>query len=73
MNKFYNNNNFSEEEKTFKEKKTYTGKKRGPKSKGPQKCQYCELEFARSDRYMHHVRSKHTFEKPFKCDLCDAK
>lgn len=57
----------------FKEKKPCKGKKRGPKLKSPQKCAYCDLEFNRTDRYVHHVRSKHTFEKPFKCDICNAK
>lgn len=67
------NNCSSDENVLVKKKKVYTGRKRGPKLKAPQKCQYCELEFTRSDRYVHHVRSKHTFEKPFKCDICDAK
>ncbi|XP_030755112.1 zinc finger protein 664-like [Sitophilus oryzae] len=67
------NSSYSSDEELKKKKKIYKGKKRGPKYKGPKKCDFCELLFARSDRYVQHLRSKHTFEKPFQCDLCDSK
>ncbi|XP_060532729.1 zinc finger protein 664-like [Cylas formicarius] len=66
--------NYSSEEENKDVRKMMLGKKRGlRKNKQPQKCEYCELAFTRTDKYTIHVRSKHTFEKPYKCDLCDAK
>ncbi|XP_066148674.1 gastrula zinc finger protein XlCGF26.1-like isoform X1 [Euwallacea fornicatus] len=68
-----NGSGSSSDDEILKEKERSKGKKRGPKLKSLQKCPYCTLEFNRTDRYVHHVRSKHTFEKPFRCSLCEAK
>lgn len=33
-------------------------------------CEYCKHKFARQKHLWDHIRSKHTFEKPFNCDSC---
>lgn len=35
-------------------------------------CEYCGKQFNRHQHWSAHIRSKHTFEKPYKCQLCDA-
>ncbi|CAG9861191.1 unnamed protein product [Phyllotreta striolata] len=36
-------------------------------------CEYCGKIFNRRQHYSAHIRSKHTFEKPYKCNICDAR
>ncbi|XP_050316288.1 zinc finger protein 43-like isoform X2 [Anthonomus grandis grandis] len=67
---FINNDSSSEDDLPLIRKKTI--KKRRPKL-GPHRCEFCELSFERSDKLDYHIRTKHTFEKPFKCGECDAK
>ncbi|KAH1011626.1 hypothetical protein HUJ04_000954 [Dendroctonus ponderosae] len=35
-------------------------------------CEYCGKQFNRHQHWSAHIRSKHTFEKPYKCTLCEA-
>ncbi|XP_050316003.1 zinc finger protein 62-like [Anthonomus grandis grandis] len=35
-------------------------------------CEYCGRQFNRHQHWAAHIRSKHTFEKPYKCKLCEA-
>lgn len=37
----------------------------------PHKCQDCDMAFVTSGELVRHRRYKHTFEKPFKCSMCD--
>lgn len=62
-----NLNYFSDEEIEVKVEK------RSSNSKISLTCEYCGKTFNRRQHYAAHIRSKHTFEKPYKCDLCDAK
>lgn len=48
-------------------------KKKHTQRKNPLTCEYCGKLFYRRQHYSAHLRAKHTFEKPYKCDLCDAK
>lgn len=48
-------------------------KKKYNKRKNPLTCEYCGKIFHRRQHYSAHIRAKHTFEKPYKCDLCDAR
>ncbi|KAJ8928905.1 hypothetical protein NQ314_018476 [Rhamnusium bicolor] len=65
----YDNDNFSSDEdvKLQEVKRNYS------KRKNPLTCEYCGKLFHRRQHYSSHIRSKHTFEKPYKCNLCDAK
>lgn len=47
--------------------------KKHKQRKNPLTCEYCGKLFYRRQHYSAHIRAKHTFEKPYKCDLCDAK
>ncbi|KAJ8975469.1 hypothetical protein NQ317_019797 [Molorchus minor] len=47
--------------------------KRYNKRKNPLTCEYCGKVFHRRQHYSSHIRSKHTFEKPYKCDMCEAR
>lgn len=48
---------------------------RKEKSKKPESftCEYCGRQFNRHQHWSAHIRSKHTFEKPYKCKICDAR
>lgn len=35
-------------------------------------CEFCGLTFQTKQRYDHHIRSKHTGEREFKCDINDC-
>ncbi|XP_023018639.1 uncharacterized protein isoform X2 [Leptinotarsa decemlineata] len=48
-------------------------KKKVNKRKNPLTCEYCGKVFHRRQHYSAHIRAKHTFEKPYQCDMCDAK
>ncbi|KAG5891795.1 hypothetical protein JTB14_006187 [Gonioctena quinquepunctata] len=48
-------------------------KKKYNKRKNPLACEYCGKIFHRRQHYSAHIRAKHTFEKPYQCDICDAK
>ncbi|XP_060533085.1 zinc finger protein 664-like [Cylas formicarius] len=47
--------------------------KRGPKLKQALKCEFCDAVFQKRQLWESHVRSKHTFEKPFSCDQCECR
>lgn len=47
-------------------------KKRRNKN-GYSTCKYCNQTFIGRNSLLNHERLKHTFEKPFKCDLCNKK
>lgn len=47
-------------------------KKRRNKN-GCSTCKYCNQTFIGRNSLLNHERLKHTFEKPFKCDLCNKK
>ncbi|CAG9830916.1 unnamed protein product [Diabrotica balteata] len=64
-------NNYSSEEEEERPKPVL--KKKYNKLKVPLTCEYCGKNFNRRQHYTAHIRAKHTFEKPYKCDLCDAK
>ncbi|KAJ8928906.1 hypothetical protein NQ314_018477, partial [Rhamnusium bicolor] len=65
----YDNDNFSSDEDV----KLQEVKRKYSKRKNPLTCEYCGKLFHRRQHYSSHIRSKHTFEKPYKCNLCDAK
>lgn len=64
-----NGTNFSSDEDI----KPQEIKKRYNKRKNPLTCEYCGKIFNRRQHWSSHIRSKHTFEKPYQCNLCDAK
>ncbi|CAH1960959.1 unnamed protein product [Acanthoscelides obtectus] len=45
---------------------------RNNRCKIPFTCEYCGKISHRRQHHLYHIRSRHTFEKPYKCDLCDA-
>ncbi|CAG9768083.1 unnamed protein product [Ceutorhynchus assimilis] len=59
----------SEEEKPKPEKTKKKIKIERPESFT---CEYCGKQFRRHQHWSAHIRSKHTFEKPYKCQLCEA-
>ncbi|KAJ8916051.1 hypothetical protein NQ315_010919 [Exocentrus adspersus] len=62
--------NFSSDEDVKRQKKA---KRSYNKRKNPLTCDYCGKTFNRRQHWSSHIRSKHTFEKPYRCNLCDAK
>ncbi|VEN42811.1 unnamed protein product [Callosobruchus maculatus] len=69
-------NDFDLNHNSDSEDKNYNIKNRPPKRtnkrKTPLTCEYCGKVSHRRQHHLSHIRSKHTFEKPYKCDLCDA-
>ncbi|XP_066255473.1 zinc finger protein 557-like [Euwallacea similis] len=67
---FPNEDTYSSDE----DEKPKLRKSRAKKSKKPDSytCEYCGKQFNRHQHWSAHIRSKHTFEKPYKCKLCEA-
>lgn len=68
-----NNEYFGEVNYSSDEESKLNVKKKYNKLKLPLTCEYCGKTFNRRQHYSAHIRAKHTFEKPYKCNLCDAK
>ncbi|XP_076255900.1 uncharacterized protein LOC143193523 [Rhynchophorus ferrugineus] len=62
-----NVNDDSEFEEKFKPERKKVRQKQEPFT-----CSYCGKLFNRRQHWSAHIRSIHTFEKPYKCNLCEA-
>ncbi|KAL1502064.1 hypothetical protein ABEB36_007265 [Hypothenemus hampei] len=62
------------DDKSF-EKEANNPEKSRKKTKRPEAftCEYCGKQFNRHQHWLAHTRSKHTFEKPYECKLCEAR
>lgn len=60
--------------KTYKSRSSLLqhGRTHDKQTVGAYKCEHCDRAFFNSTRLTEHVRSTHTFEKPFTCDVCGA-